>query len=144
MLAEFLYYTSCLPKAGTELDLSAGSGRAQVSLTREAITRGLLKRDQGEPGDHSGYTDHRTRSFQAAGRHDGHPWLVSLGRAISLGRGQWGSQGSPVVCLAMFLAVSPPFLPLLPAQRFYELPKNLLNNSFSSFSLILARAFCCS
>lgn len=53
MLAEFLYYTSCLPKAGTELDLSGGLGRARVSLTREALTGGLLKREQGESGDHS-------------------------------------------------------------------------------------------
>ena len=87
----------------------------------------------------SGYTD---RSFRAEGRHDRPPWLV--GWAVSWGQGQWGSPGSPVVCLATFLAVSPPFLPLLPAQRFYEPPKNLSNNSLSSFSLKLARAFCCS
>lgn len=69
MLAEFLYYTSCLPKAGTELDLSAGSGRAQVSLTREALTRGLLKREQGEPGDHSLVT--LTAEHAASGQQGG-------------------------------------------------------------------------
>ena len=142
---EFLYYTFCLPKAGTELDLSAGSGGGHRCHLLERHLQEAYSRGKKESPETTLWLSWLQNTQLPSSREAWWASVVNVTGMSCLPRtGQCGSPGSPVVCQAIFLAVSPPFLPLLPAQRFYELPKNLFNNSLSSFSLKLARAFCCS